>query len=261
MNRCITTLHIWWLTSYLTDRFVSSKNKFLSGSKWNYVTTDDFPLQETPTLCFRVNDSYFSMDRHLRQRHGKRKGVMTHQWDLCWWEIGELMPPSVEPSHSLPCPAVSAQAEVQSLESTHSPSGLAGPVICLSDPHFPLWRCHCVLSLFIKIGLNGLFPLCCVLGDVKGHTRLWMNVFPVCCRLYNRFDNLQRKSISIKKERFFNIWSHGVRNEKIWGEGGGVIFPFATGLCRGLQFRPADLRYLLTTVWHSEINSSFHTFI
>lgn len=62
-------------------------------------------------------------------------------------------------------------------------SGRAGFLIYLSDHHSPLWGCYCVLSLFIKVGLNGLFAELCACreidqGDVKGHMRPWMNMFP-----------------------------------------------------------------------------------
>lgn len=92
-------------------------NLILSGGQLNHIITHYFPLQEALTLYFRVNNSYCGADRHLRQRHGKRRGsiLMKHWWEQCWWEIGELMAPAVLPFHSLPCPAISPQAEVQSL--------------------------------------------------------------------------------------------------------------------------------------------------
>lgn len=44
-------------------------------------------------------------------------------------------------------------------------SGRVGLFIYPSDHHYPLWGGLCVLSLFIKIGLNGLFPLWSVLAE------------------------------------------------------------------------------------------------
>lgn len=91
---------------------------FLSRGQLNHIITHYFPLQGA--LHSLVHNSYCGMDRHLRQSHGERSGsiLMKYQWKQSWWEIGKLMAPAVLSSHSLPCPAVSAQAEVQSLASS-----------------------------------------------------------------------------------------------------------------------------------------------
>lgn len=72
-------------------------------------------------------------------------------------------------------------------------------------------------------------------GDVKGHMRLWMNVFPFSCHLYNRFERLKRESLSIKKGLSFNMWTHRERNEKIGKKGGGCL-----SLFRGLSVKGCD---------------------
>lgn len=58
--------------------------------------------------------------------------------------------------HSLACPAVLAKAEVQRLNHWGR-SGGPGHLIYLFDHRSALGERHCVPSLFIKIGLNGLF--------------------------------------------------------------------------------------------------------
>lgn len=77
-----------------------------------------------------------------------------------------------------------------------------------------------MLSLFIKICLNGLFPGLNVLAqtdryqaDVKGHTRLWMNVLSFYCHLHNRLDWLKRIPIQSRKALFQYLVSQ--RGKKI----------------------------------------------
>lgn len=101
---------------------------------------------------------YCGTDRFPRQSAGNRRGSlwMGEQWEQSWWEIGTLMLPAVLSCHSLACPAVLAQAEVQRLNH-RGRSGRPGRLIYLFDHRSALGEGHCVPSLFIKIVLNGLF--------------------------------------------------------------------------------------------------------
>lgn len=93
-----------------------------------------------------------------RQSAGKRRGstLMEERWEQSWWEIGTFMLPAALSCHSLACPAVLAQAEVQRLNH-RGWSGQPGHLIFLFDHRSALGERYCVPSLFIKIGLNGLF--------------------------------------------------------------------------------------------------------
>lgn len=127
------------------------------GGQLHHIITYYFPLQGTPTLYER-NNTYCGTDRCLRQSAGNRRGgtLMEERWGQSWWGIGTLMLPAALSCHSLACPAVLAQAEVQRLNH-RGRSGRPGHLIYLFDHRSALGERHCVPSFFIKIGLNGLF--------------------------------------------------------------------------------------------------------
>lgn len=139
------------------------------GGELLHIITYYFPLQGTPTLYGR-NNTYCGEDRCLRQSAGNRRGstLMEERWEQSWWEIGTLMFPAALSCHSLACPAVLAQAEVQRLNH-QGRSRWPGHLIYLFDHRSALAERHCVPSLFIKIGLNGVF-LC--LGARREKQRL-----------------------------------------------------------------------------------------
>lgn len=158
---------------------------FDCGGQLNHIITYYFPLKSTPTLYGR-NNTYCGMDRRLKQSAGNGRGstLMEDQWEQSWWEIGTLMVPAALSCHSLACPAVLAKAEVQRLNHWGR-SGGPGHHIYLFDHRSALGERHCVPSLFIKIGLNGLF-LCLRTcrekqrrGDIKGRPRPQTNVDPL----------------------------------------------------------------------------------
>lgn len=146
------------------------------GGQLHHIITYYFPLQGTPTL-YEGNNTYCGTDRCLRQSAGNRRGgtLMEERWEQSWWGIGTLMLPAALSCHSLACPAVLAQAEVQRLNH-RGRSGRPGHLIYLFDHRSALGERHCVPSFFIKIGLNGLF-LCLGEkrnrdgGDIKGYWR------------------------------------------------------------------------------------------
>lgn len=127
------------------------------GGQLHHIITYYFPLQGTLTLYGR-NNTYCGTDRCLRQSAGNRRGstLMEERWEQSWWEIGTFMLPAALSCHSLACSAVLAQAEVQRLNH-RGWSGQPGHFIYLFDHRSALGERHCVPSLFIKIGLNGLF--------------------------------------------------------------------------------------------------------
>lgn len=200
---------------YLLDRLARTNCEKPSpafsdcGGQLHHIITYYFPLQGTPTLYGR-NNTYCGTDRCLRQSAGNRRGsaVMKERWELCWWEIGTLMLPEALSCHSLACPAALAQAEVQRLNH-RGRSGWPAHLIYLFDHRSALGELHCVPSLFIKIGLNGLF-LCMVLaernrdrGDIKGHWRpqTWTHS---SFYLHNKF---KEESLSRAQKRALFGWN------------------------------------------------------
>lgn len=161
-----------------------------------------FPLQGTPTLYGR-NNTYCGTDRCLRQSAGNGRGSAL-MWEQSWWEIGTLMLPAALSCHSLACPAVLAQAEVQSLNH-RGRSGWPGHLICLFDHRSAPAERHCVPSLFIKIGLNGLF-LCLSAHRQKQRRGRYKrpleatDVDPLHLYLHNKF---KEKSLSQSKKSSF----------------------------------------------------------
>lgn len=106
--------------------------------------------------------------------------------------------------------------------------GWAGHLIYLFDHRSTLWRCHCVLSLFIKIGPNGLFfppprpPQASVLaernwdqGDLRGHTRRRMNVFLFSCHLIQQVWPARKKIPLSEEKGFYSIFGLAAREMKM----------------------------------------------
>lgn len=163
------------------------------GGHVNHIITYYFPLQGTPKLYGR-NNTYCGRDRRLKQSAGNGSGsaLLEDQWEQSWWEIGTLMVPAALSCHSLACLAVLAKAEVKRLNHWGK-SGGPGHLIYFFDQRSALGERHCVPSLFIKIGLNGLSLCLCAhwekqrRGDIKGHSRPRTNVDPLLIYLHNKF--------------------------------------------------------------------------
>lgn len=192
---------------YLIDRLVVSKNLGKPHLEWRSVKPHNYSL-------FSPSRSSNSLPQSEQSLLWHGQTPQTKPWE----EMGEYINETpvgavlmrdrwVDGSSSTGFPFITVSCYIGTGWSPKpclvhwGMSGQAGLLIYLSDHHSPLRGCHCVLSLFIKIGIMDFFQASVLAErdrdqrDVKGHMRLWMNVFPFTCHLY-RFDWLKKKKKS-----------------------------------------------------------------